>query len=308
MDAQALGLLHRIVDGLVDDLGIHGVLLRDGIGDQHAALEAHVQLRAEGRGDALGGVQAVVHAEAALAGVEGGQLLGLIADHRHALGLQVLQRKSQIQDRLRARAHHQHARLGKLLQVGGDIHGGLRAAMHAADAAGGKHADARHLGDDHGGGNGGRAVVAPGNQHRKVAAGGLDHVVALLAEVGDLLLGEARLQAPADDGDGCRNRAVFADDALDVQRSLHVLRIGHAVGDDGGLQGNHGPARIQRRLDLRRDIQIGIQIHVRYLLRLHRAAIAAILSCKIFSLISGFTVSMDSTAMEAAAMPAMPLS
>ena len=41
-----------------------------------------------------------------------------------------------------------------------DVHGGLGAPVHAADAAGGEDLDARHVGDDHGGGDGGGAINA----------------------------------------------------------------------------------------------------------------------------------------------------
>ncbi len=39
----------------------------------------------------------------------------------------------------------------------------------------------------------------------------------------DFIPGEPRLEPAADDRDRRRNRAVFADDALDVQRRLDVL-------------------------------------------------------------------------------------
>ena len=159
MDALLLGFLHRLVNGGVDDVGVHGVLLGDGVGHQHAGLEPHLALGVEGGGQLSGGIQTVIHAEAGLAGIEGGQLLGAVADDGHALGLQILQRQAQIQNGLGAGAHHHHRGLSQLLQIGGDIHGGLSAAMHAADAAGGKHGDTRHVGDHHGGGHGGGAVT-----------------------------------------------------------------------------------------------------------------------------------------------------
>ena len=37
-DAQAAGLVDSLVDGPVDDVGRHGVLLGDGVGDEHATL------------------------------------------------------------------------------------------------------------------------------------------------------------------------------------------------------------------------------------------------------------------------------
>ena len=38
------------------------------------------------------------------------------------------------------------------------------------------------------------------------------------------------------------DRAAFADDALDLEGSLHVLGIGHAVGNDGGFERHDGLA------------------------------------------------------------------
>ena len=86
-------------------------------------------------------------------------------------------------------------------------------------------------------------VVAPsfrGAQNSQIAAGGLGDGGALLAEVLNLLCGQTGLQTAADDGDGRGDGAVLADDALDLQSGLHILRIGHAVGDDGGLQSDDG--------------------------------------------------------------------
>ncbi len=201
------------------------------------------------RGQLLGRVHPVVHAEAGLAGVEGGQLLGAVADDGHALGFQIFQSQPQVQNGLgtgadhhhrglaqllqvggdvhggfRSTVHtadaaggegqpqvqnglgtgadHHHRGLAQLLQVGGDVHGGFRSTVHTADAAGGEDGNAGHVGDDHGGGNGGSTVLAPGAQHCQVPAGGLGDGLALLAEVLDFLSGQASLQAAADDGDG----------------------------------------------------------------------------------------------------------
>ena len=182
------------------------------------------------------------------------------------MGLQVLQGEAQIQDGLGPGAHHHHGGGGQLLQIGGDVHGGLGAAVHAADAAGGEHLDACHVGDHHGGGDGGGAVGLAGDQHRQIPAAGLGHVLALLAQILDLLGGEAGLQAAAQNGDGGGHRAVVADDLLHLEGGLHVLGVGHAVGDDGGLQGDHGLARGHSGGYFRGDVQIRIEIHGDYLL------------------------------------------
>ena len=137
--------------------------------------------------------------------------------------------------------------------------------MHAADAAGGEHLDTGHVGDDHGGGHGGGTVPALGHQNGQVTAAGLGDAGAGLAQVIDLSLGQAGLQAAADDGDGGGNGTIFADDLLHVQSGLHVLGIGHAVGDDGGFQSHHGAALVQSLLHFGSDVQVFVQRHVVFL-------------------------------------------
>ena len=261
MDAAGLGLGQRLADGGVDHRRVHGILLRDGVGHQHTALEAQLQAGPEGRRQLLRGVHPVVHLKAAVPGVEGGQLGGAEAQHGHAVGLQVLQGQPQVQDGLGPGAHHHDGGMGQLLQVGGDVHGGLRPPVDAADAPGGKHLDARHVGDDHGGGDGGGPVLPPGAQHRQIPAAGLGHGRARPAQVLNLLLGTARLQPPADNGDGGGDRPVLPDDPLHRQGGFHVLGVGHSVGDDGGLQGHHGPALRQGLGHLGGYVQILVQCH-----------------------------------------------
>ena len=50
MDTLLLALFDRLIDGRVNDLLVHGVLLGDGVGDEHAALHAQLLLRLEHRG------------------------------------------------------------------------------------------------------------------------------------------------------------------------------------------------------------------------------------------------------------------
>ena len=214
----------------------------------------------EDLGQLLRGVDLIVHGQAGLAGVEGGQLLGLVAQDGDAVGLQILQGQLQIQDGLGPGADDHHVGLAQLFQVGGDIHGGLCAAMHAADAAGGEDLDARHVGDHHGGGHGGGAVSPLGDQHSQVPAGSLGHGLALLAQVLDLVLGQAGLQAAAQNGDGGGDCAVGTDDLLDLEGSLHVLGVGHPVGDDGGFQRHDGLALGQGLGNFGIHVKILIQV------------------------------------------------
>ena len=210
----------------------------------------------EGLGQLLRRVELIVDAEAGLARVERRQLARAVADDGHAVGLEVFERQTEVEDGLRARAHDHDGGVGQLFEVGGDVERLLRAAVHAADAAGGEHADARHVGDHHRGGDGASAVLALRDEHRQVAAGSLRDARAGAAEVVDLILGKARLEAAADDGDGRGHGARLTDDALDLERGLHVLGIGHAVGNDGGFERHDGLTGGKGLGNLGGDIQI----------------------------------------------------
>lgn len=58
VDAQLVGLGHSLINGLVDDLVVHGILLGNGVRHQHTAAETHVLLDIEGLGQLGGGVDA----------------------------------------------------------------------------------------------------------------------------------------------------------------------------------------------------------------------------------------------------------
>ena len=105
-----------------------------------------------------------------MAGVECGQFLGAVADDGYAFSLQVLECESQIENRLGSGTDDHHGGHGQFLEVGADVHGGFGTAVHAADAAGGKHLDARHGGNNHSRGYGGGSVLATGDEHGQVTA------------------------------------------------------------------------------------------------------------------------------------------
>ena len=146
--------------------------------------------------------------------------------------------------------------MSQFFQVSGDIHGGLSAAVNPADTAGGEHFDARHGGDDHGGGDGGGAVLTPCHDRRQVAAAGLLNAQACLAQVLDLLLLKARAELAADDRDGGRFGPVLTGDPLTVQRGLDVLRVRHAMADDGAFQRDDRTSIFQRFFYFFGNIQV----------------------------------------------------
>ena len=71
------------------------------------------------------------------------------AEHRHADGLEVLERARQVEERLRPGTHRDDRVMGQRVEVGADVAGELGPAVHAADAAGGEHRDAGGGGERH---------------------------------------------------------------------------------------------------------------------------------------------------------------
>ena len=147
-------------------------LFGDRVGDEDAA-KTLAELDFQQSGDGRGVVEAVVDGVAAGAGPEGGELVGLVADDRDALGLEDFEGLGDIEDRLGAGADDGDRGAAQLLEVGGDVEGRLGAAVDAADAAGRKDADAglgrgHHRRRDRGSGK-----SAAREQGRDVAARGL---------------------------------------------------------------------------------------------------------------------------------------
>ena len=202
----------------------------------------------------------VVELVPAPAAVEGGELVGAHAEDGDTHSLQVLEGAADVEDLLGSGADDGDGGVGQLLQVGADVHRHLAAAVHAADAAGGKDADADHLGHEHGGGDGGRAGVAVRNVHGHVAAGDLADVLGL-AHDGEVSLVQADLELAADDGHGGGHGAVVADDLLHLRGEVEVFGVGHAVAEYGALQGDNGLVSVESRLDLGLNVQILFKIH-----------------------------------------------
>ena len=103
----------------------------------------------------------------AVARPEGGERVLAEGDHRHAAGLEHLERLRQVEDRLGAAGDDGDRGLGELLEVGGDVEARLGAAVHAADAAGGEDLDAGEAGADHRRGDGGRRRSSPRRAPRR---------------------------------------------------------------------------------------------------------------------------------------------
>ena len=239
MNALFVALGDGLINGCVDGLQRHCVFLGNGVGDQHTALEAHILLCLEGSRQFFGSIHLIVNGESAGAGIEGRQLLCAVAQHRHALGFQIFQRQTQIQNALGTGAYHHHRGLCQLLQVRGNVHSGLRTTVHTADTACSKDLDACHMGNDHCGGNSSCTVFPTGAQYCQVTAGGFVNGLTLFAEIFNFLFGQTGLQPTADNGDGGRYRSVIPNDFFHLQCGFHILGVGHSVGDNGTFQCDH---------------------------------------------------------------------
>ena len=136
-----------------------------------------------------------------------------------------------------AGADYRDARAGKLFEVGGNVQGGLGAVMHTHDAARGENADAGQVRAYHGGGDRGGARLSCGQGVRQVVPAEFQH--ALRRSQG---LEFAILEAHADGG---RHGAGGADLRFQASHRRHIFGIRHAMGDDGGFQRHHRPARLQ---------------------------------------------------------------
>ena len=184
----------------------------------------------------------------------------------------------------------------QLLQIGAHIHSHLAAAMHAADAAGREDVDARHIRQNHRGGNGGRAGQLLRDDDRQIAAADLEHALRL-AHAHQLILGQAALEAAVDNRHRRRNRALLADDLLHLAGEAQVLRIRHAVAEDSALQRDDGLAGADSLLDFRGDVHVGFQIELLHLI--YSFTIVSIAAGDI----SRLMVSLDAMATMPAPMP-----
>ena len=172
--------------------------------------------------------------------------------------------------------------MSQLLQVSADVHGFGCAAMHAANTAGGKNADASHSGDHHGGGNGGCAGLAGGQINSHIAAAYLANVFSLAHKI-QFIGGKANLKLAADDGGGGGDGAFTPDDLFHLVGKFHVLGEGHTVAQYGALKGNYGLAAVDGLLDLWGNAEIILHSHGVY-------PLSIIIFSIISTLIRGFMV------------------
>ena len=171
------------------------------------------------------------------------------------MGFENFERLGDVEDGLGAGAHHRHLRASQFLEVGGNVEALLGAAMHPADPAGGEDLDAGHGGDHHrrADGRAGHAAAAQG--YGEVAPRRLGSGKALARQPFERGLVDAGHHLPVHDGDGRRHGAVLADQLFDAAGHLEVLRIGHAMGDDGGFERHHRLAVVEGLAHMRPECQ-----------------------------------------------------
>ena len=184
----------------------------------------------------------------------------------------------------------------QLLEIRAHVHGHFAMAMHAADAAGRKDVNARHVRQNHRCGDGGRAGQLLRDDDRQIAAAHLQHALRF-AHANQLSLSQAALETAVDDRHRRGNRALLADDLLHLAGEAQVLRIRHAVAENGALQRDDRLAGANGFLNFRGNVHVGFQIKIVHL----------IYSFTIFSIAAGdisrLMVSLEEMAIMPAPMP-----
>jgi len=205
------------------------------------------------RGESI--VDAMGERQAARSDVERRQLIGAIADDRHAERFEALEREREVEHELRAGADDAHRMLRDGLEVRGLVEGALAAAVHAADTAGGHHRDAGACGDlyrrrDR------RRSQSTAREHRREIAKRNFRDCGLFRET------HQKRVVGADDGLAVRDRdrgrrgTEATHLLLECACGLEVLRPRQAMCDDGGLECHDCPTRRERRSDLRVDREL----------------------------------------------------
>ena len=102
----------------------------------------------DGRG-CRGIVDPMRYREATRPAVERGERIGAVAQHRHAKGLEMLDRLAQVEERLRTGANRRDRIPGNSAEIGADVAGHRIASVHTADSTGGEygHTGGRGQGD-----------------------------------------------------------------------------------------------------------------------------------------------------------------
>ena len=153
-------------------------------------------------------------------------------DHRYAIGFQYFQGLGQIEDRLGPGRNHANRRFRQLQQIGRDVEAGFSAAMHAADAAGGEHRDARQAGADQRRGHRGRAVQALTQRHCQIGPRELARVLNCNQPI-QFGGAQTNVDLPVQHRDRGGRGAACAHRFFQRQRCFAILRSRQTMSDDG---------------------------------------------------------------------------
>ena len=167
------------------------------------------------------------------------------------MGLEVLERERDVEDRLGAGAHDRHRRPGELLEVRADVEGrGAatdRAPMDAADPAGREDRDPGRVGRDHRRADGRGGPPAGGQRGGEARSGDLaDRTGRCRRERLEVRVGQADEEPTVADGHGGRDGPRLAHRRLRRAGDLDVLRVRQAVADERRLEGHDRRAPAER--------------------------------------------------------------
>jgi hypothetical protein len=202
-----------------------------------------------------------VQRRAGVGDVEPGEGRRPVPDDGDRQGLQPLQRRRDVEDRLDPGADDDERGARQGGQVGGLVEGVHRLPVHPTQYPRREDADAGGGGQQGGAGDRRRAAEAQRGRHGEVADTQLRQVGVGTHPV-DLGRGQPDVRNAVQHRDRGRNRTAGTDSGLDVVGRGAVVRPGQAVGEQRALQGDDGAARRQRVGDLGgQDGPAGCRLH-----------------------------------------------
>ena len=187
--------------------------------------------------------------------VEQRQIVGSVAEHRHAECFQQFGRRGNVQDGLHARGDDQRLGSDQLAEVGRDVRRSGEAAVDAAEAARAHETDPDDPARRERAADRRRADDALGNRRREVAR---THLARLGGEAAELVLRQADAQQPVQNADRRGHGACRAHPPLALETDRDTLAGREAVRDERRLERDHRSPVCERMADLVRDLE---QIH-----------------------------------------------
>ncbi len=229
VDSPPVRRLQRLFEQGVVGLRVELVLERHRIGDHDGGAEPEPVGCPHGGDYLLGLPDRPVDVVAGIGDVEAGEPQRPVADDGDAQCLEPLQGRRDVEDRLHPGTDDCYRRTGQRRQVGGLVEGLGRPAVHAADPAGGEHANPRETRQGGSRRDRGGRVAAGRRRERQFSHACLGHVV---SRGEDLQLGGAQPdRRPAlGRAHGGRNNAGSAQHGLKLQGDLEVSRIAASRG------------------------------------------------------------------------------